>query len=159
MSAARAAAAAVAAALLLGGCSVGDRLNTVKQEAGKAVLPSIAIGACTNLDLGTSDVATEVDQIPPVPCDKPHGWEAYAEKQFGIDDAFPGDAVLAGEAEQYCVDSFEGYVGADYDTSSLEMQYLYPTEQSWTRLVDRTITCLVGTPALDLVGSVKGSGK
>lgn len=58
---------ALAAALLLAGCSATDalqRVEEVKQQAGKAMLPSIALGECTNLDMPEGEQGSQVDVHP-----------------------------------------------------------------------------------------------
>ena len=147
------AALGLAAALVASGCS---QVSQITQEVAKqAMLPSIAVGECTNLEATTT--TTQVDEIAKVPCDKAHGWETYAEKQYAIEDPYPGTQAIEQSTAQFCEDQFESFVGVGYDDSELEMQYMFPTEQTWTALIDRTITCLVGTSSNDLVGTVKGT--
>lgn len=158
----RTAGLALAAALLLAGCSATDalqRVEEVKQQAGKAMLPSIALGECTNLDMPEGEQGSQVTSIPKTDCAQPHGWEAYAEKDYPLDAAFPGVSAVEKEAGDYCAGEFEGFMGVDYDTSDMELQYLYPTKDTWTSLNDRTISCLVGTSSNDVVGSLKGTKK
>ena len=158
----RAAGVALVAALALTGCSGADaltRVEQVKQDAGKAMLPAIAIGECSNLDVPDSAQATEVGDIPKADCGQPHGWETYAEKQYALEDAYPGQSSLETVAGEFCQEEFERFVGTAYDDSALELQYLFPSEATWTSLNDRTVTCLVGSPDNDIVGSLKGSKK
>lgn len=156
----RAAGVALVAALALTGCSAADalsRVEQVKQDAGKAMLPAIMIGECSNLDVPDSEEATEVVDIPKLDCAQPHGWETYAEKQYALEDAYPGQNSIETDAGEFCHEEFEGFIGTPYDDSELDLQYLFPSEGTWTSLNDRTVTCLVGSPDNDIVGSLKGS--
>lgn len=148
-------ATALAVGVALAGCSgVGDLAGDIAKQ----MVPAIAIGECTNLEAASSEKSSEVNAIEKVPCDQAHSWEAYAEKQYGADDTFPGEEAVITASKDYCDAQFEGFVGRKYDESAIEVQYLYPTESSW-KLKDRTITCLVGSSNKDVVGSLKGSGK
>lgn len=143
------------AVLAASGCS---QVNQITQEVAKQTMPtSIAVGECTNLKIADTEEVTEIGAIAKVPCDGAHGWETYAEKQFAIEDAFPGEAALVQQAEAFCDAEFATFIGIDYDDSDLDMQYLFPSETTWTTLMDRTITCLVGTASNDVVGTLRGS--
>ncbi|HRL47756.1 MAG TPA: septum formation family protein [Propioniciclava sp.] len=156
----RTAGLALAAALLLSGCSANDalqRVEQVKQEAGKAMLPTIALGECTNLEIPETESGSQVSSIPKTDCAQPHGWEAYAEKEYPLDASYPGETAVQDEAGDFCSGEFETFLGVDYDSSEMELQYLYPTQDTWTSLNDRTLTCLVGSSSNDVVGSLKGT--
>ena len=57
-----------------------------------------------------------------------------------------------------CLAAFEGYVGAAYDDSDLEITTLFPTEASW-KLGDRDIVCIaISNDGEKLSQSVKDSG-
>lgn len=153
--------ALVAAVTLLSACSsVADRVGQVQQEAGKALLPQIAIGECTNLEFpeGTdSSATTSVAEIEKVDCAQPHKWETFAEKQLPLADEYPGDSGMSVLADDFCAGEFEGFVGTAYDNSEIELTYLTPTAEGWSQLRDRTITCLVGSDAGDITGTLKGT--
>ncbi|WP_232547562.1 septum formation family protein [Propioniciclava soli] len=139
-------ACATLVAALASGCSL-------LQQAQQAMTPSIAVGECTDLpDVSTAE--TEVSDIPTVDCAGPHAWEAYAEKVFGVDEEFPGAAEVDEAATTFCMGEFEGFIGLPYEASRYEAFYLYPTEETWTLLNDRTITCLVGLSDGGVTGSL-----
>lgn len=149
--------AALVAAVALSGCSnVADRISQVQQEAGKAMLPQIAVGECTDLSFA-DDAASEVNEIVKVDCAQPHKYEAYAAKQIDLKGEYPGDGGVLAISDDFCVDAFEGYVGSAADDSELDMTYIYPTADGWTQLNDRTITCFVGSEDGGITGTVKGS--
>lgn len=137
--------------------------------AGLLALGALALSACTNssaLGLSVGDclqlpTGSEAVTVETASCDSAHEAEvsALVETTPKAKDAeFPGAAVLASQAEQGCVDSFEDYVGAPYISSSLDVTWLTPTQSSWAE-GDRTIVCLVhALDAQTLSSSVKGSG-
>lgn len=119
-------------------------------------VPSIDVGECTNLD--TPEGGTEVTDIPTVDCATDHKWEVYAEHKVD-DGGFPGETSLQTQTEEFCVGEFQNFIGLSYDQSVYEIQYFYPTEETWTKADDRLITCLVGSSTGGLTGSLKGVQK
>lgn len=128
-----------------------------------------ALAACTNtsaLGLSVGDClqlpsTSEAVTVDTASCTVDHEAEVSALVEASPkekDAEFPGAASLASQAEQGCVDSFEGYVGSPYISSTLDVTWLTPTEGSWAQ-GDRTIVCLIH--AFDkqtLRSSVKNSG-
>ena len=119
----------------------------------KTWVPQIKVGECTSAM--TTD--TEVSKIPKVACDKPHEWEVYA-SSVAKGESFPGNDVLGSQAEEFCLAQYQPFVGIEYDDSTLEVNYLTPTEKSWV-LGDRDLTCLIGPGTGTVTGSLKGSQK
>lgn len=140
-------AAATLSVGLLSGCS------TVVSAVIPPSVPGIAVGQCTDLQLSTSE--TEVSAITTVDCALPHGWEAYAEHTFADGD-FPGVAAIQSQTTEFCLGEFEAFIGVPYEESEYELQYLYPTELTWTHVNDRLLTCLVGSASGGVTGSLKG---
>lgn len=95
------------------------------------------------------DVALdEISSVTELSCDAPHIYEIY--HAFDIaGDEYPGDDEVVAEAQEVCLDEFEGFVGIDYNDSELEISYLFPTSNSWTLGNDREVLCMV----LNLDGS------
>lgn len=148
--------ACAASLLVLTGCgSLEGRVEQAQQDFGKAMLPSIAIGECTNLE-GTSEQDEQISDIPTVACDTPHKWEAYAEWQLDLAAEFPGLDALTSQAEDFCLKEFDAYIGTRYDDSELDLIPVTPTEDGWDRLRDRTVTCLVGLES-GVTGTLKDS--
>lgn len=119
-----------------------------EQEAG------FDVGACLNIpdDAGNIGQATEAD------CAGEHTAEVIATTQL-TDDEFPGDDSVMATADEFCVGEFGGYVGAEFDASTLDLYYGLPTSTSWA-LGDRQIVCYVTpTDGSSLTGSVAGSGQ
>ena len=120
---------------------------------------SLEVGDCFN---DPKDGFEEVLDVEIVECSASHDNEVYAIADYpASDDAtYPGMRTLEAYAEELCVDRFEGYVGAPYEHSRLEVAYFSPVAEGWDLLDDREITCFLWDPNfVKLVGSQKGSGK
>lgn len=90
----------------------------------------------------------QISSVTELSCDNPHIYEIY--HAFDISgDVYPGDDEVVAEAQEVCLDRFEGFVGIDYTASELEISYLYPTSDSWSLGDDREVLCMV----LNLDGS------
>ena len=120
-------------------------------EAGKADVFSLAVGDCFN-----DQNADEVESVTALPCADAHDYEAYFAFDVSEDGAFPGDDALAQTAEEGCVAEFAAFVGKSYEESTLDFNYLSPSEGSWDS-GDREILCLV-MGADKTTGSLAGTG-
>jgi len=114
----------------------------------------VRVGDC--FDDGSAFEDDEVSSVAGVPCSKPHDNEVYA--VFDVaEQSFPGEA-LAGMAHEGCLERFEGFVGNDYDSSSLDIATMYPSSESWQQQHDREVICAVyDVEAKKLTGSMKGT--
>jgi hypothetical protein len=121
-------------------------------DAGTIDAFQIRVGDCFD-DTGMGD--GEISSLPGVPCADPHDNEAYA--VFNIKSAsFPGNDEVSEIAYDSCMERFDGFVGKDYQSSSLEMFPIYPTAESWAQ-DDREVICAVyDMNEGKLQGSVKG---
>ncbi len=98
----------------------------------------------------------EFSSLPGVPCADPHDNEAYA--VFDLTMASYPEVEIADISQESCIERFEGYVGRDYETSTLDVFSMYPTAEGWAQN-DREVVCAVYDMAGEkLVGSVRGSG-
>ncbi len=69
---------------------------------------------------------------------------------------YPEAEGMAELAHETCLQHFDSFVGRDYESSSLDIMTLYPTNESWKQN-DREVICAVyDMNAAKLVGSVKG---
>ncbi|MDA0351783.1 MAG: septum formation family protein [Chloroflexi bacterium] len=128
------------AAVVLGACGDGNVF-------------SLKVGDCFE-NPGTG---VEVSNVTTTDCGEPHGVEVYG--LFDLPDGdFPGAAVVEDAAIEGCLSRFEPYVGRDFDSSALDISWLYPTPDSWDQ-GDQEIVCILrdfgGDP---LTGSMKDSG-
>ncbi len=112
----------------------------------------LADGDCVS-DANLSDVVA----LTLVDCSEAHTYEVYA--SLVLDDGpYPGDADIIDDADEFCEDAFEPFVGVAYSSSSLLVENLWPTEQSWTDWGDRLVTCAI-TFEEPLSGSAQGTGR
>lgn len=114
----------------------------------------VRVGDC--FDDGSAFESEEVNSVAGVSCAKPHDNEVYA--VFDVaEQTFPGEA-LAGIAHEGCLARFEGFVGNDYESSSLDIATLYPSAESWSQQNDREVVCAVyDLEAKKLTGSVRNT--
>jgi hypothetical protein len=123
-------------------------------------LADLAPGDC--IDLADLEAAgdLEVAEVSVLDCSEPHDAEVYA--LISLDDdpdsRHPGDEHVLAAADRVCLDAFQGYVGARYVDTRLEIVHLRPTVASWARGDRRVICAVVNAGSGPLVGSVAGAG-
>lgn len=146
------------ASLALAGCSLlgGGGTTTDGGDTGTGTdtdVFTIKVGDCLN----DGGVEGEVSTVPTVDCAEEHDSEAYA--SIIMDDGdFPGDQAVEDQAISDCTTEFNSFVGLDYQSSSLDFAYYYPTEESWAN-GDREILCLIVDPAGPTTGSLSGAAR
>ncbi|MEZ5491923.1 MAG: GYF domain-containing protein [Gammaproteobacteria bacterium] len=115
----------------------------------------LTTGAC--FDDPPGGYANSISGVRSVPCDEPHDNEVYASIEVELQD-YPGNDFLDDYANTECIAQFEGFVGIDYDSSTLAVFPLYPTPESW-ETGDRVVSCILYEMNLEkLSQSAKGSG-
>ena len=123
-------------------------------------IPDYAAGECVDGTF-TGDTA-DADAIRTVPCADPHRGEVvgvHTVADPGSGAAFPGTSTISTTANDRCVPLFAEYVGIDFETSILEMFYVYPSEETWAR-GDREIACIAtGSGGGELTGSIAGTAQ
>jgi hypothetical protein len=123
-------------------------------------IPNYAAGQCVD-GIGTGDTI-DAAAIRTATCADPHRGEVigiHAIPASSDGAAFPGMSTIETAANDRCLPLFATYVGIPYDASSLEMYYIYPTEETWGR-GDRQIACIAtGSGGQELTGSVAGTAR
>lgn len=117
-------------------------------DGGKVFAEDLRIGDC----IKEPPQDDSVFRISVVPCAEAHEGEVYA----AIDVAgseYPGVDELTAKANDDCFEELETYAPAAYENESVEVFFLYPTDQSW-RVGDRAITCIATTDG-SRTGSIK----
>jgi hypothetical protein len=104
---------------------------------------SLEVGQCFN----DPESFVEVSDVSVVDCGESHDNEVYHLFDLTGDD-FPGETQAQDLASAGCLDAFAPYVGLDYESSSLAIGYLAPSEQSW-KGDDREVVCFL----YDLAGA------
>jgi len=120
---------------------------------------TIQLGDCfDNTSSLANDEGGEVSSLPGVPCSKPHDNEVFA--VFDMDyESFPGNYEMSEQAFEACLNRFASFVGVDYESSSLDITALYPSNESWSQNNDREVVCAVyDMNSGKLKGSTKNSG-
>jgi len=98
-----------------------------------------------------------VSSVAGVPCAEPHDNEVYA--AFDIPgSSFPGEEAVDEIAFNSCMEKFESFVGIDYESSTLDVTVMYPTEESWAQNDHEVICAVYDFETNKLVGSVAGKG-
>jgi hypothetical protein len=118
---------------------------------------TIRVGDCFN-DSSPSfgQDGSPICDLPGVPCAEPHDNEVFAVFDVGVT-SFPEGDAMPSLVFDSCLERFESFVGKDYESSSLDIATLYPTQESWNRHDDREVVCAVyDISSKKLVGSVKG---
>ncbi|MGI9622552.1 MAG: septum formation family protein [Acidimicrobiales bacterium] len=123
--------------------------------------PQRAFGLVSTFALRTGDCITTPSLVTEVAvelaaCTDPHHFEVFESVRM-LEGEYPGDDFVAVFVDDTCGPSFEAYVGALRDQTSLRVERLFPTEQSWTDWDDRLVSCVIAS-AEPTVGSVEGSG-
>jgi hypothetical protein len=117
----------------------------------------LQVGTC--LDGVHPGETVTADVTRPVDCATTHDNEIVGVVSDTVPGAYPGQAAVDAFANAPCEAAFSAYVGIDFDSSTLDLITLTPSELSWAR-GDRQISCVAitrdGSP---LTGSVKGSGR
>jgi hypothetical protein len=122
-----------------------------------APLPTLTAGTCLS---GVHEGATVTSSTArPIACTSPHENEVVATFDYPGGGAFPGDAAFQAFAETNCIPAFGTYVGIDFESSSLNMIFVAPTNDTWLK-GDRQVACVTLTADGSLLStSVKGSAR
>ena len=132
------------AASVLAGCSLfgGEDVFTLE------------VGDC----MESTNLETTLETVPVIDCGEPHESEVYA--AFQLDDgSFPGTQAITAEAEGLCLEAFEEFVGLAYNDSELFATTMTPTEDSWNRLKDREVLCIIVDSEADVTGTLRNANR
>jgi hypothetical protein len=119
-----------------------------------------SVGQCLALTGNATLESFELRDTEEVDCAAPHAVEVFAQTQHpaAVREPYPGDEALGGFADQQCAGAFAGYVGRDFDSSSLSYWMFYPDDQGW-KANDREILCVLGpSDGAPLTRPAQGSG-
>lgn len=116
---------------------------------------NLGLGECFQLPSG--DTVLRVEERP---CSSLHDAEVYAiqEHPAPADDPYPAAAELEAFALDACQGPFEEFVGRPYESSVLDIYFLYPLELRWTLIDDRMIICAAYDPSgEEIEGTLEGA--
>ena len=151
-------------ALALAACGGAERDDSgAIVEGGDVGVFSLRVGDCFDDPPGVllPDV-TEVDEVDAIPCAESHDNEVYAigDHPAADDVPYPGDEAIQTFGLGYCLSEFERYVGRAYETSRLDLSFIFPLEDGWERDDDRELVCfLYDLNFAKLTGSMKGTAE
>jgi hypothetical protein len=116
---------------------------------------NIHVGDC--FDDPSSTYGDEISSLPGVPCAEPHDNEVYALVNVTMPE-YPGEDAMWDHANDECLKRFEGFVGLEYESSSLDIYTMYPSTESWKQ-DDREVVCALYDMNVEkLEGSMQGRG-
>ncbi|GAA3955601.1 DUF4190 domain-containing protein [Actinoplanes auranticolor] len=121
--------------------------NTAAGSNGGSVsVTQLKPGDCIN---GIQTVGS-VEDLPVISCALPHEGEVYA--TFNLPAGpWPGDSAVQKQAEKLCDAELKVY--APSPAATVEVLYLHPLQQSWSR--DRGVTCVATDERGTTTGSVR----
>jgi len=141
--------------IIYGAATNADRDSTGAIVSGGNVDAfQVKVGDCFN---DASMEIEEISNVAGVPCSEPHDNETYALVNLTIDN-YPGADQMGDLANDACMEKFAGFVGRDYESSSLDILTMYPSADSWKQ-DDREVICAVYDMNIEkLIGTAKDSG-
>jgi len=83
-----------------------------------------------------------IEEIPTTDCDEDHVAQVVGTFDHEGGDDFPGEEEIGEEAEEECADLFEDFVGAPVEETSLTLNSINPSEESWEEADDRETICI-----------------
>ena len=122
-------------------------------RSGDMIVSDLRAGDCYDLKDASAE---EVNDVTARPCAEPHEFEMmFVGSVQG--DAYPTDADFDVWLERNCLPAFADYVGAEYQTSVLDIAWFTPTQDAWDD-GDHTLQCAVYDPGdTQLTGTLRGT--
>lgn len=125
--------------------------------AGDVEVDELRLGDCFDDPSPTTEQVTDLRGIP---CSEPHENEVYHVFDLEEEGSWPGGDTLNSIGFDECFATFEPFVGAPYDSSRLDIGWIFPSKFGWEVDDDRQIMCLLFDIRLELLsGSMQGSGE
>ncbi len=149
--------ATLAVAVIAAGCGSDQ---TTRDDAGVIVeggdlgVFSATTGDCVNVPDGV-----EISEFEGVACTEPHDAQVYA--AFDLPDGvFPGLESVRASADEGCSERWDAFFEIEYARSEYFSTRVTPTMESWNKIDDREILCLVTTGPNDepLTEDLRGYG-
>lgn len=151
-------AGAAALVLSVSACGVLGGADDAKRDSASGEITESAEASVFSLEVKDCLVMpsageTMVESLNALPCDQPHDGQIYAEQTLT---ELPEQTELDAMAQEFCLTEFEPFVGTAYESSVLEVTFLYPTEQSWQQ-GDDALQCVAQHPSEMVTQSFEGS--
>ena len=125
-----------------------------RPASGRSVVGELEVGDCVRVPAGS-----ETSSLVAQECAAAHEGEVFLRDVLGAG-PFPGDDAAQRQAAERCLGAFEGYVGAAYADSELEVTVTSPTGEQWAA-GDRAFACIAhdGSGAQLPPGSVRDTAR
>lgn len=155
-------------ALAVGTLSGCTTISTLVQAYGshdtKTPQPTQTATATGNVKLGLGEcfnraalVDADPATAPQIKCSKTHDIQIFA--SFPVEgEEYPSTEALMNVATSKCTSEFTTFVGLEFSISSLDFEYFYPSESSWSA-GDREINCAIFDPAGPVEGSLRNADR
>jgi hypothetical protein len=109
----------------------------------------------------STNETVEVDSVDATPCSEPHDFEVSHTFELTTAELPSPDEIMS-ETSDRCLDAFEPFVGSSYEESELDVDFMWPSPESWEvgdRTVVRSLTTMDGSKLVDsAAGSGRGAG-
>ncbi|WP_129663213.1 septum formation family protein [Phytoactinopolyspora endophytica] len=127
--------------------------DDVTETVENAGIFNIQIGDC--IGSFESDDDGMVETVDMFPCDQEYEQQIFLITEIAGDE-LPDDDTLEQQVVDECVPAFEEFVGSEYSDTSLRINYLSPSPESWSD-DDRDIVCTAYDPEGAVTGTLEGS--
>ncbi len=125
--------------------------GAVSAKLNNADVFTLRVGDCVNVNSGAN---ANLRAVAVVPCEESHKAEIYHAFDNTAEN-YPGEAELQKVGNETCLAQFKGFVGREYEESTLEVWPVYPSAASW-EADDRQTLCVVASSGRSLTGTLKG---
>ena len=96
-------------------------------KAGDLVTSDLRVGDC--FDLNDPSASAEIEKVTARPCSDAHQYEIIFVGSLPAG-TYPPEKTFEDYVGANCIAAFATYVGSDFDTSTLDMNWLFPTEDA-----------------------------
>ncbi len=123
--------------------------------------PMRAFGLVSTFALDEDDCVADESLVESVAvslvdCSDLHWFEVFESAEIA-DGPYPGDEAVRAFVDDLCEPEFETFVGIPASESTLQLERLFPTEESWEQWDDRLVSCVI-TSDETRTGSAAGTG-
>ena len=99
-----------------------------------------------------------IESVAAVPCTEPHDSQAFRAFDITGFESLPSETEIEDLVIEGCLGAhFEDFVGVPYELSALSVTWLEPTEETWDRVDDREILCIITNEAAMLTSDARNS--
>ena len=115
------------------------------------------VGECANVESVEDDEGEYFDPHK-VDCEEPHQYEIFAVLEPSTSEGAYDEDLFDEEAESFCREEFEPYVGISYEDSKFVFGHVLPTETEWSWGLQEVTCFILVDEDGEATGSVKDAG-